>query len=116
MSNSVDQVTPGRVTRVLNRLARRLDFAVSILSRPMRTARMLRDESLVISFPHYRRAALRVVQQSGLALAAVGVLAIGGIVTGIWWVQASALAILVALLAVARARPLCCTTRRAARR
>lgn len=101
MSNSVDQVTPGRVTRVLNRLARRLDFAVSILSRPMRTARMLRDESLVISFPHYRRAALRVVQQSGLALAAVGVLAIGGIVTGIWWVQASALAVLVALLAVA---------------
>ncbi len=101
MPKSVDQVPSGRVVRVLKRLARRADFAISMLSRPVRTARMLRDESLEISFPLYRRGALRLVQVFAVALAVVGVSLVGGIVAGVWWLVLSTLAILVGLLAVA---------------
>ncbi len=101
MSNSVGQVTPGRVGRVLNQLARQADFAISMLARPVRTIRMLRDESLVIAFPLYRRGAVRLVQVVAVAIAAVGALLVGGIVAGVWWLVASMLAVLVGLLGLA---------------
>ena len=100
MPKSVEQVTPGRVVPVLKRLARRADFAISMLSRPVRTDRMLRDESLEIAFPLYRRGAVRLVQAFAVALAVVGVLLVGGILAGVWWLVLSTLAILVGLLAV----------------
>jgi cytochrome P450 len=108
MSSSADHVTTGTVMRVRNRLARiagrlarRADFAISMLVRPRRTARMLRDESLEISFPHYRRSAVRVVQRSLLAVAAVGVVLGGAIVTGTSWLVLSASLALLGLLVLA---------------
>lgn len=108
MSRSSEHVTIGIVTRVRNRLGRipgrlerRADFAISMLSRPRRTARMLRDESLVISFPRYRRAALRVVCQSLLIVAVLGVVLIVGVVTGTVWLIVLASAAVIGLLAFA---------------
>lgn len=72
-----------------------------MLSRPVRTLRMLRDESLVIAFPVYRRAALRFVVLGVAALASVGALLLVGVAIGAWWLAASALAVFVGVLAIA---------------
>ncbi len=100
MSTTPDPViqTPATV-QIRRRLEKRVAFSLSMLARPMRTYRMLRDESLVIAFPNYRRHAQRVVRQTVVGLVSLGGLLIYGIVSSTMWLTALALAALTSVVA-----------------
>lgn len=95
MSRAISALVPQRVRR-------HWSFAVSMLARPIRSFRMLGDESLEVAFPPYRRHAKRVtgVVTSLAVLVAVGLVV--GLVTSTPLVTAAAVLAL-AMMVVAAA-------------
>ncbi len=100
MAASPDPVTETpTMARIRSRIEKRLALNLSMLARPMRTFRMLRDESLDIAFPNYRRHARRVVSQTVVGLVVVIGLLVYGIVSSTMWLNALALAALTSVAA-----------------
>ncbi len=88
------------VVRIRRRLEARMVHNLSLLSRPTRTLRMLRDDDLVIGFPLYRGYALQIAKQTVAGLVVViGLLALG-IISSTTWLTALAMAILVLVAGV----------------
>lgn len=73
-----------------------------MLARPVRTVRMLRDESLTIAFPVYRRTALRVATQTAIGLVALlGAMTFGLASSTMWLSVVAAIALGAVVLAAA---------------
>ena len=86
-------MTVERVARLRRRFADRVGFLLSMLSWPVRAFRMLRDESLVIAFPLYRKAAMRLLGVTAVGLAALGMLLVVAVVAEVWWLAVAVLAV-----------------------
>ena len=82
---------------IRRRIDRRLPLTCSMLARPLRTIHMLRDQSLVIAFPVYRRYTRRVATQTVAGIVVIVVLLVAGFATATTWLVAPPLVILVAV-------------------